>query len=179
MVLQRCLLCVLCAPYSCGWAAFAFSPVICNVSFCLLWAGFGLCVVVGQSGTILNLSLVRPGICQRCGRTKLQGTFPVLSPEKFLWVGGAYSHTRCLSPAHYRGHSWTVCVVIFPSSWDRSHFGVVLVPVRAVAHFHKFVAQLWISSGQGYIGRCRSAGKCEGKAHGASKVSGSPLWNGT
>lgn len=32
----------------------------------------------------------------RCSSIELQGTFQVLSPEKFLLVGRDYSQTRCL-----------------------------------------------------------------------------------
>lgn len=45
--LQECLLCGLCAPYYCGWAAYAFSSLGCNGPLCLLWAGFGPCSAKG------------------------------------------------------------------------------------------------------------------------------------
>ena len=34
-----------------------------------------------------------PSVCQRCSITELQGTFPVLSPEKLSLMGGACSQT--------------------------------------------------------------------------------------
>ena len=78
----------------------------------------------------------RTSICQRCSSTKLQDAFPVLSPEKLSPVRRACSWTSCVPPAHGRGLHLTgvcVCVVIFPSLRGRSHLGVVLAAVGALA----------------------------------------------
>lgn len=57
---------------------------------------------------------------------------PTLSPEKLLLVGGTYSQSRCLHPAIAEAAVRLLCVLIFPSPWVRSPFGVLLAHVRAV-----------------------------------------------
>ena len=101
LVLQGCLLCLLCVPCYCGWAIFSFSPFISSGSLYLLWIDFVPCIVSG-----LGLSWVRPGVCQSCGSTKLQSTFPVFSLEKLSLVSRAYSQTRRLPPDYSCGWSW-------------------------------------------------------------------------
>lgn len=62
-----------------------------------------------QSGADLGLSLVRPGVCQSCSHTQLQGTLPMRSSKIFL-LGSDFSQTRCLSPVQCWGCSQTgVC----------------------------------------------------------------------
>ena len=102
--LQGCLLRGLHAPYSCGWAVFAFSPGSCNGPLCLLWAWFGPCVVGGRSGATVAyswaVSVLRPDACPQpiCSCTELQGALPALFPERLLWVARACSQAapRCL-----------------------------------------------------------------------------------
>lgn len=57
--------------YMCCWwltavaeLCFTFSPAVFSASFCLLLAGFGPCVVFGQSGSTSGLSWVKPGVCR-------------------------------------------------------------------------------------------------------------------
>ena len=57
---------------------FSFNPVILNGFIFLLLEMLGPCGI--------DLSLVRPGIYHGCSSTRLQGSFPVLSPEKLLLV---------------------------------------------------------------------------------------------
>ena len=61
-----------------------------------------------------------------------------------------------------------VCVVIVPSPWVRSHLGVLLDAVGLLAQCQA-VAQFWMGSGQGHIGRT-----C-----GVSKICSGNLWDGT
>ena len=63
----------------------------------------------------------------------------MLHPEKLSLVVKAHSQTGYLTPAHFWDCSplldsltAKVCVVIFHSHWGRSHFGVVLIPIRVV-----------------------------------------------
>lgn len=62
------------------------------------------------------------------------GTFPVFPciPEKLLLVGGACSQTGLPAPGPLLGLQSDWCVVIFPSPWNRTHFGVMLALVWAV-----------------------------------------------
>ena len=63
---------------------------------------------------------------QSCNSIELQGTFPVLSPEKLLWGAGPTIRSD-VYPLPIAGAALgLVCLVIFPSSQGRSHFGVVL-----------------------------------------------------
>lgn len=55
--------------------------------------GLAPVLLVGHSGVTLALSSFRQGNGQRCSSTKLQGVFPVLSPEKLSLVGRACSQT--------------------------------------------------------------------------------------
>ena len=97
--------------------------------FLACW-GQGLFPLLGsQSGPALALSWVRPGICQSCNSTKLQGCPPYFVPWETFAVGWACSQTRYLSPAHCWGHRWTV--VFFHSPSGRIHFVVVLILVAA------------------------------------------------
>lgn len=80
----------------------AFNSVICNDSIYLLWAGL-VPMLLGQSGITWGLSWVRPGICQSCSSTKLQGVL-MLFQEAFFG-GWDHSQTRCLLPVHYWGSS--------------------------------------------------------------------------
>ena len=131
LVLQECFLCVLYMIYYCGWAAFAFSSVIYNGSLCLLQAGLGPCVIIsGPVYGCLDFSWVRLSICQRCKNTKLQESFPMLSPEKLLLVGGACGQTKCHPPGHW-GHSQTGVYGYLTLSWGRSHFRVLLASIGA------------------------------------------------
>ena len=109
-----------------------------------LFACCGECLVpvllVHQCGASLGLSYTRPGICQSCCSTNLQGAFSMLSPEKLSLVGRACRQTRYLIPAHCWGCSQTgVCIVIFPFPQGRSHFGVILAPVGSAC----ILASLW------------------------------------
>ena len=52
-------------------------------------------------------------------------------PERFLLVGRANSQTRCLPSLSDIAAVALLCVVIFSSPQDSSHFGVVQVSVRA------------------------------------------------
>lgn len=47
LTLQGCILCVSQAPYSYGWAMYAFSLIIYNGCLCLFGVVFGFCVVSG------------------------------------------------------------------------------------------------------------------------------------
>lgn len=55
---------------------------------CLLWAVLCPCGISGSIWGCLGLSLVRPGVFQRCSSTGLHGASPMLSPEKLSLVGG-------------------------------------------------------------------------------------------
>lgn len=57
LVLQGCLICVLCVPSCCGSAKFAFMPVICIGSLCMLWAEFGPCIICGPVWSCLVFGL--------------------------------------------------------------------------------------------------------------------------
>lgn len=63
-----------------------------------------------------------------------------------------------------------MCVVIFSSSWYRSHFGVVLAPVGTTYTLSGLGPVFWIGFGQMHIGRGRSVQKPGAGAYGASKV---------
>ena len=102
---------------------------MCNDSLCL----FCPCVVNGPVRGHFGLE-VRSGICQRCSSTELHGTFSVLSPQKFSLLGGAAVRTDDCPQLTAGATVGLVCVVIFPSSWGRGHFGVVLALVRVLAH---------------------------------------------
>ena len=84
--------------------------------------GQGLVIVllVGQFRAALDLGWVRTGVCQSCSSSRLQGTLPMLSPQKLLLVGRASSEPRYLPPARCWGHSLAT-VVIFPSSQGMSY----------------------------------------------------------
>lgn len=88
-ILQRCVLCGLCAPCCCGLAAFAFSLL------CLLWAfwaKFGPCAVRGLSRATTGLwwggicSQIRclPSVCLLgLSFSKLQGALSALQAIRF------------------------------------------------------------------------------------------------
>lgn len=61
---------------------------------------------------------------------ELQGTFPVLSPEKFSLVDGVSITPGICPQPTARSTVGLVCVVVF-FPWGSSHCGVVLAPVRA------------------------------------------------
>ena len=105
--------------------------------------GFISVLLMGQSRAHLGLSLLRPAVCQSFSVTELQGTLPALSPQVLLLVGGACSQTRCLPPAHCWGCSQTGVCGFLPHSWDRSHFGVVLVR-QGCLYAARLVTQLWM-----------------------------------
>ena len=54
-----------------------------------------------------------------------------------------------------------VCVVVLPSPWCRSHFGVILAPRWGCLYTARPVALLLIGSSQGCIGIGRPAGEQE------------------
>ena len=91
-------------------------------------------LLVGQSGADLDLNLVRPGICQSCGRSELLGTFLLLSPERLLFVGRASSQTRCLGPVHCCGCSQTGMCGCLPLSLMQESLQVVLALSGVLAH---------------------------------------------
>lgn len=71
---------------------FAFGPVVCNGSLCLLWAAFSSCVVKGPLLAYnWKVSAVKPDvyaqpIFQGSGSTDLQGIFRKLSAVRLSWV---------------------------------------------------------------------------------------------
>lgn len=80
-------------PVCCGSATLSFSPVVC--SDC---CGQGLVppLLVGQSRTTWGFTWVRPGICQRCSSTALQGTCRVCPLGSFCWwAESAFRATIC------------------------------------------------------------------------------------
>ena len=97
---------------------------------------------MSQSGVVLGFSWVRPGVCQSCDYTELQGALPVLSPGRSLLVGGGCSQTSVSSQPIAKA-AVNYCVVIFPSPLDRSHFGVALAPVGTVCR----IPRLWCRFG--------------------------------
>ena len=119
-------------PCCCIWLPF---PSV-QPSAVALFACCGQCliltVLVSQTEDTLDLNGVRPGICQRCSSTKLQGTFTVLSPEKLSVVGRACSQTSCPPPAHCWGlHRTCVCVYLSHSP-DAGHYRGCLHTARPV-----------------------------------------------
>lgn len=169
LVLQRWFLCVLLVPCCCGWAAFAFHPVICNGSFfacyqpCLfsfvLWAKLGLpwdWVASDQPFAWVNIS------------SRMQDTLFVLSPEKLLLVNGACSQTRGLYLAHCSGHSWSgVCS--YPPLF-LSQFAVMLPPVGVVCTLPGFGWALAKKMLEG-LALLRDPKMCvEGRCSGVAKV---------
>ena len=74
-----------------------------------------LVLILVQSVAALGLSSVRPGVCQRCSSSKLQGVFPMLSPREAFLVGRACSQTNVWSDQPTVGSTVIlVYVVIFP-----------------------------------------------------------------
>ena len=97
-------------PVCCGSAS--FSSVICSDS--LLRAVFGPHAVIGPVWGYLGLELSQTRHLQRCNSTELQGTWWA-EPAVHCWV-----HSLIV-----------VCGFLFLSLGGRSHFGMVLAPVRA------------------------------------------------
>lgn len=88
-------------------------------------------VLVGQSGTALGLSWVRAGVCQSSHSTKLQGLSLCYPTKSFCWwVESALRPDVLLQPTAGNAAE-QVCMAFFPSSWDGSHFEVVLTLVGA------------------------------------------------
>ena len=112
-------------------ATLSFIPIFCSGSLCLLWVALCPWGVSGSICVCFGLHLVRPGICQRCSGTQVQGDFPVWSPEKLSLVGGACNQTKCPPPAHCWDHSGLLCgkLPLAPG-----HFEVVLALLRLFAH---------------------------------------------
>ena len=107
------------------------------------------------------------------------GTFHGLSPEKLLLVlGPAVRLDVCPSPL--LGPAGLVCVVIFPSPQGKSHFGVVLAPLRATCTLPGF----WHYVGGGValaMGLLEGTDPQENMGEGAPRQQG-PLdvpWKGT
>lgn len=115
---------------------------------CLQWlfacCGQGLVPVslVSQSEAALGLSRVRPGICQSCSRSC--SVLSLCCPLRSFhwWVEPAVRPAVCPQPSAGAAVG-LLCVVLFPSPWGRSHFGVVLAPVGAACtlpgSWHHFV----------------------------------------
>ena len=66
----------------------------------------------------------------------------------------------------------SVHVVIFPSPWVRSHFGVVLAPLGCL-HSARLVTLLWVFSAEGNTGEHRSTGERGGRVCGNQQC---PHW---
>lgn len=130
VVPQGCLLCIL------------VCPTVVAKLFCLQsshWQQFSF-LVIGRVWSLFcqQASVWPPWVrieseqaFARGSTIDLQGTFLVLSPQKFqLVVGPAVRPSVCLQPPAGAAIG-QVCVVIFPSPWGRSHFGVVIASVLA------------------------------------------------
>lgn len=89
----------------------------------------GLFVTVVLVG--IPWSGIRPDFCQRCSSTKLKGIFPLLFLGTFLLVSLSCSRTGCLPSDYCWAFIWLVCVVIFLSFLNRTHFGVMPASVEA------------------------------------------------
>lgn len=157
-------------PYCCGWAMFAFNPVIYNGSFCLLWIGFIPCLVNKSLWATLGLSWVRPGIWQSCNCTLLQDIQPVLSSGKLSLLERTCIPTRCLPTAH----CWTCSLIdmcgFLPLSLGQDSLWSGVGSFQDCLH-----KALWMYSYQGWVGRGESAEKCRGRTFNVSKVCSSLL----
>lgn len=119
------------------------SPVIYNVSHCLLWAGFGPCVVSGPIWGLLALELSQTWHFPEWRSHRLQGALPVLGPEKLSLVGEACSPTRCLPSTKINREE------ILSSSLRR--IGVIwsgASPCWVSLHTVRLVVLLWLNSCQ-------------------------------
>lgn len=112
LALQGYLLGVLPMLYFCGSDTFAFTPVVYKDSLCLLWAGFGPCVVNGLVWGCLGLELGPTKHLTELRSHRTPGLSPWVMSWRLLLLGTAYSQTGYLPAAHQQGHS-LVCVVIF------------------------------------------------------------------
>lgn len=103
------LMCVACTLLF-GWVVFVFSPVSCKTSlFCK--NGSILVLLMGQAGTLLGCSWVRPKVCPQptcwgLGHIELHGAIAVLSPERLLLVGRSCRQTTCLPTVHLWSFQW-------------------------------------------------------------------------
>lgn len=93
-------------PFHCGWAVFAFTPA-CNGSLPVVGRVWCACGVSGLVQDGLGLELSQRRYLPEMKKCQTAGTFPLLSPEKLLFVGRACSQTSCLPSAHCWGHSQT------------------------------------------------------------------------
>ena len=62
---------------------------------------------------------------------ELHSAFPILSPENLLLVVRPVVRPEICPQPTYGATDGLVCLVIFPSSQDKCHFGVVLAPIGA------------------------------------------------
>lgn len=98
------------------------------VLFACCWQVLIPLLLVGQFGVTLNLSWIRPDVRQRCNSTKLEALSCAILWGAFI-VGWYLQSGRCLPLATAWAAIGLVCILISPSPWNRSHFGVMLAPV--------------------------------------------------
>ena len=132
LALQGCLLCVLSVPFCCSWATFTFSPVIYNVTlFACCGKGVVPMSLMGWPGAILGLTWVRPAFARPAVLVNYRAVSLCCPLRNFCWwAGSAIRLDVCPQPTS-GAIVELVCVVIFPSPQDWSHFGVVLAPIGA------------------------------------------------
>ena len=97
--LELSFMSVLCA-YSCGWSIFAFSLVFCNGCLCLLWAGFGSCIVIGPVWDHLSLELSQTQVFAGALVAPNCKALSLCCPlRSFCWLlGSAVRPAACLLP---------------------------------------------------------------------------------
>lgn len=94
-----------------------------------IWGWIWSLCCLGQSGAVLGLSWLRPGICQNFRNTALQDTSLCCPLRNFhWWMEHAVRPIVC--PQHTaKALVKLVCGVFFPSPWSRCHFNEVLTTV--------------------------------------------------
>lgn len=96
--------------------------ILQQVIFAFCRQGLVPVLLVGQFQAILGLSWV--SIYQ--SGAELQGAFPVLSPEKLALLVGSVVRPNVCPQAITGAEVGLACMVIFPSTQDKIHFGMVL-----------------------------------------------------